>query len=205
MITNKRSSDPQQLVQDRVEEYLNDNEESTLSDVNEYVQTDDEEAAGPSYSIASGRERRIIKKPPSLVRLPKRKKAIGCKWVFAKKEVPNKDKIRYKSRLVAKGYAQKEGVDYNEIFSPVVKHYSIRILLAFVAQFEFECVQLDPSRIESDAKTKGNRGKWIPAVWCVEFGSRRKPPKSLGRHQKTRAAYHAASSRGQGRGSDLEA
>ncbi|KAH9659029.1 hypothetical protein KPL70_023708 [Citrus sinensis] len=72
------------------------------------------------------------------------KKAIGCKWVYAKKEgFPRKNEIRYKARLVAKGYAQKEGIDYNEVFSPVVKHSSIRILLAMVAQFDLELVQLD--------------------------------------------------------------
>jgi hypothetical protein len=44
---------------------------------------------------------------------------------------------------VAKGYAQKEGIDYNEVFSPVVKHSSIRILLALVAQLNLELAQLD--------------------------------------------------------------
>ena len=73
-----------------------------------------------------------------LVRLPPGKRAIGCKWVFAKKEGS-----RYKARMVAKGYAQKEGIDYNEVFSPVVKHSSIRILLALVAQFDLELAQLD--------------------------------------------------------------
>ena len=45
--------------------------------------------------------------------------------------------------MVAKGYTQKEGIDYNEVFSPVVKHSSIRILLAMVTQFDLELVQLD--------------------------------------------------------------
>jgi len=45
--------------------------------------------------------------------------------------------------LVAKVYAQSEGIDYNEVFSPVVKHSSIRILLAFVAQYDYELDQLD--------------------------------------------------------------
>ncbi|KAG8502473.1 hypothetical protein CXB51_000399 [Gossypium anomalum] len=72
------------------------------------------------------------------------KKAIGCKWLYAKKEgFPGKNEIRYKARLVAKGYTQKEGIDYNEVFSPVVKHSSILILLALVAQYDLELVQLD--------------------------------------------------------------
>ena len=79
-----------------------------------------------------------------LARLPKGKKAIGCKWVYAQKEgFPMKNDVRYKARLVAKGYAQKEGIDYNEVFSPVVKHSSLRILLALVAQFDMELVQMD--------------------------------------------------------------
>ena len=58
-----------------------------------------------------------------LARLPNGKKEIGCKWVYAQKEgFPNKNDVCYKTRLVAKGYAQKEGIDYNEVFSPVVKH-----------------------------------------------------------------------------------
>ena len=47
----------------------------------------------------------------TLVDLPKDSKAIGCRWVFRKK-----DNERYKTRLVAKEYAQKEGIDYCEIF-----------------------------------------------------------------------------------------
>ncbi|GKC59833.1 transposable element [Tanacetum coccineum] len=46
-------------------------------------------------------------------------------------------------QLVAKGYTQKEGIDYNEVFSLVVKHSSIRILLALVAQLDLELVQMD--------------------------------------------------------------
>lgn len=50
---------------------------------------------------------------------------------------------RFKCRLVAKGYAQKEGVDYTEIFAHVVHHVSIRILLARVVEEDLELEQLD--------------------------------------------------------------
>jgi len=73
-----------------------------------------------------------------LVDLSKDSKTIGCRWVFRKK-----DNEQYKTRLVAKGYAQKKSIDYNEIFSPVVKHTSIRMLLAIVAQFDLELEQMD--------------------------------------------------------------
>jgi len=65
--------------------------------------------------------------------LPKRKKASGCKWLYVKKQGShNGATVRYKARMVAKDYSHGEGIDYNEVFSPVVKHSSIRILLALV-------------------------------------------------------------------------
>ena len=71
-----------------------------------------------------------------LVQPPKEKKAIGYKWIYAKKE--DTAGIHFKARLVSKGYAQKEGIYYDEVFSLIVKHSSIRILLALVAQFDLE-------------------------------------------------------------------
>ena len=69
-----------------------------------------------------------------LVILSNGNKVIGCKWVYVKKEgFSGKNEIRYKVRLVVKGYVQKEGIDYNEVFFSVVKYSSIRILLVLVA------------------------------------------------------------------------
>jgi len=73
-----------------------------------------------------------------LVDLLKDSKAIGCRWVFHKK-----DNEQHNSSLVAKGYAQKKGIDYNETFLFVVKHTSIRMLLAIIAQFDLELKQMD--------------------------------------------------------------
>ena len=79
-----------------------------------------------------------------LVTLPKGKKAIGCKWVYRKNEASSEgEHCRYKVRLVVKGYAQRKGVDFDEIFSPVVKHYSIRVLLVMVDMWDLEVEQMD--------------------------------------------------------------
>ena len=79
-----------------------------------------------------------------LVPPPKGKKIVGCKWVFKRKEDSSGvENARYKARLVAKGYSQVQGVDFIDVFSPVVKHSSIRILLALVAMHDLELEQLD--------------------------------------------------------------
>ena len=77
-----------------------------------------------------------------LADLPKEKNALHNKWVYRIKEEPNGSK-RYKARLVVKGFQQKEGVDYTEIFSPVVKMVTIRTVLGLVAQEDLHLQQMD--------------------------------------------------------------
>ncbi|GJT67255.1 retrovirus-related pol polyprotein from transposon TNT 1-94 [Tanacetum coccineum] len=78
----------------------------------------------------------------SLVRLSAGKKALQSKWVFKVKE-EHDGKKRYKDRLVVKGFQHKQGVHYNEIFSPVVKMTTIRLVLSIVAAEDLHLEQLD--------------------------------------------------------------
>ncbi|CAM8989115.1 unnamed protein product [Rhodiola kirilowii] len=79
-----------------------------------------------------------------LVKKPAGVKLVGCKWIFKYKEgIPGVEEPRYKARLVEKGFTQREGVDFNEIYSPVVKHRSIRTILSIVAHDNLELEQLD--------------------------------------------------------------
>ena len=68
-----------------------------------------------------------------LVELLTRRNLIGSKWVFKKKLNVEGKAEKYKSRLVAKGYSQVEGIDFGEIFSLVAKLTSIRLLLSVAA------------------------------------------------------------------------
>ncbi|KAK8578849.1 hypothetical protein V6N13_142124 [Hibiscus sabdariffa] len=79
----------------------------------------------------------------TLVEPPEGIKPIGCKWVFKKKTDMDDNVQTYKGRLVAKGFRQIHGVDYDETFSPVAMFKSIRILLAVAAFHDYEIWQMD--------------------------------------------------------------
>mgnify|MGYP000544772057 FL=1 len=68
-----------------------------------------------------------------LVKLPREKNVVGCKWVYKTKHDSDGNVSRHKARLVAKGYAQMQGVDYDETYAPVAKMATIRTLLAIGA------------------------------------------------------------------------
>ena len=65
------------------------------------------------------------------------------KWVFKNKTYMEGKIITYKARLMAKGYLQRQGVNYDETFSPIPMLKSIRILLAIVAQYYYEVWKMD--------------------------------------------------------------
>ena len=74
----------------------------------------------------------------TLVQPVEGKKVLRNRWIFKLKTEEGKVKPRYKARLVVKGFAQTHGVDYGEIFSPVVKMTSIRFILAIAASEDLE-------------------------------------------------------------------
>ncbi|KAH9741648.1 hypothetical protein KPL70_002701 [Citrus sinensis] len=78
-----------------------------------------------------------------LVPLPRGRKAIGNKWVYKINRDGNDQVEQYRARLVVKGYAKKECIDFNEIFSPVVQLTIIRVVLTMCATFDLHLEQLD--------------------------------------------------------------
>ncbi|KAE8667838.1 hypothetical protein F3Y22_tig00112368pilonHSYRG00011 [Hibiscus syriacus] len=78
-----------------------------------------------------------------LVPLPQGMKPIGNKWVFKIKRNGDDQVERHREKLVVKGYAQKEDIDFNEIFSPVVQLTTVRVVLAMCATLNLHLEQLD--------------------------------------------------------------
>ena len=70
----------------------------------------------------------------TLTELPEGKTAIGCKWVYKAKTDEHGVVTRYKARLVAQGYSQKYGEDYDEVFAPVAKSTTLRALLTIAGR-----------------------------------------------------------------------
>jgi hypothetical protein len=75
--------------------------------------------------------------------LPKGQRVIGLKWVFKVKRDPEGNIVKHKARLVAKGYAQKHGVDYEEVFASVARLETVRLILALAAQGRWEVHHMD--------------------------------------------------------------
>nr|GEY51316.1 putative ribonuclease H-like domain-containing protein [Tanacetum cinerariifolium] len=78
-----------------------------------------------------------------LVDLPNGKRAIGSKWVFRNKKDKRGIVVRNKARLVTQGHTQEEGIDYEEVFTPVERIEAIRLFLAYTSFMGFMVYQMD--------------------------------------------------------------
>lgn len=78
-----------------------------------------------------------------LVDLPKNRKSIKSKWVFKLKRDDSGNISRFKARLVAKGCSQTYGIDYKEVYSPVVRYSSIRFIIALAVKNGLKIYQMD--------------------------------------------------------------
>ncbi|GAQ87846.1 hypothetical protein KFL_003820010 [Klebsormidium nitens] len=96
-----------------------------------------------------------LAEPPSGV------KPIPCKWAFKLKRDENGQINRYKARLVIKGFRQKKGVDFEEVFAPVSRHVTLRTLLAVAAVEDLEVDQLD-------IKTAFLNGELDEEIWMEQ-------------------------------------
>ena len=83
------------------------------------------------------------KKTWSLVPRLEDRNVIGTKWIFINKLDQNGEITRNKERLVCKGYAQEEGIDYGETFAPIARMGGVRTLLAYSTYKGFKVYQMD--------------------------------------------------------------
>jgi len=104
-----------------------------------------EALSDPKWRIAMHEEMEALHKNKTwdLVKLPNGKKVVGCKWVLTIKHKADGSVERYKVILVAKGFTQTYGIDYEETFAPVAKMNSIRILLSIAANLDWPLHQFD--------------------------------------------------------------
>lgn len=79
----------------------------------------------------------------NLIQLPSGHSTISCKWIYKTRRNVTANIEWYKVRLVAKGFTKREGIYYQETFSPILKKDLFRIIMALVAHFDLELYQMD--------------------------------------------------------------
>jgi Reverse transcriptase (RNA-dependent DNA polymerase) len=105
----------------------------------------EEAVRDPEWKAVMDKEMKTIENNETweMTDLPKGHKPIGVKWVYKKKMTPQGTIERHKARLVVKGYRQKAGIDYNEVFALVARMEIIRLLISQAAQNEWPVHQMD--------------------------------------------------------------
>ncbi|KAK6146470.1 hypothetical protein DH2020_020339 [Rehmannia glutinosa] len=105
----------------------------------------------------------------TLMDLPQGIVPIGFKWVYKQNLGVDGEVATFKARLVAKGSTQKQGVDYDETFSPVVMLKFIRILLAISAYYDYEIWQMDVKTIFLNGNIKEKKVSGSAVAFVVLY------------------------------------
>ena len=114
---------------------------------------------------------------------------IGTKWVFCNKQDENGMVTRNKARLVAQGFTQVEGLDFEETYAPVARLEAIQMLLAYVAHHNFKLYQMDVKSAFLNGPFKNlstlsnHRVLKIPSSPTTSINSK-SPPICLSKHQE---------------------
>lgn len=101
-----------------------------------------------------------------VVDTPSSASVVQCKWVLRKK-FDYDNKVRYRARLVAKGFTQKAGIDYQETFSPVIRHSTLRLLFALAVQLDMDITHLDVTTAFLNGYLKENIFMHLPEGFPV--------------------------------------
>lgn len=127
-------------------EGLSEEDEATLALMVSYDPTHFEEAVkSKKWKLAMDEEINSIEKNQTweLVELPIGAKKIGVKWVYKTKLNEHGEVDKYKARLVVKGYSQQYGIDYTEVYAPVTRMDTVRMIIASAAHRGWKIYQLD--------------------------------------------------------------
>ncbi|KAK8913818.1 hypothetical protein KSP39_PZI024059 [Platanthera zijinensis] len=144
-VTPERKTKSLQEIYDRSQNVLNDE----WADFALFVDADPvefvEAVQNEKWRKAMDQEIQSILKNDTweLSELPKGHNSIGVKWIYKTKLNERGEVEKNKARLVVKGYKQKYGYDYNEVFAPVIRLETIRLVLALAAQHDWEVHQMD--------------------------------------------------------------
>ncbi|GJT48060.1 putative ribonuclease H-like domain-containing protein [Tanacetum coccineum] len=138
--------DPKSAVQTRGMTKKSSGEHAMISYIQKQRRTNHKDFQNCLFTFEAMQEELLqfkIQKVWTLVDLPYGKKAIGTKWVYRNKKDERGIIVRNKSRLVAQGYKQEEGIDYDEVFAPVARVEAIMLFLAFASFMNFLVYQMD--------------------------------------------------------------
>jgi hypothetical protein len=115
----------------------------------------------------------------TLVPRPKSTNVIGTKWIYRNKSDEDGNIVRNKARLVAQGYSQIEGIDFEETFAPVARLESIRLLLSISCVHKFKLHQMDVKSaflnglLQEEVFVEQPKGLWMHTTPTMSIASRR--------------------------------